>query len=287
MSDPALPGAAAERAPADGAAAPLRAHPPGRAARELLWNLIARELKARYKGSVLGFLWTLLTPLFMAVIYVVFLRLLAGRGVPIEEIIIGVFAWTFTVQSVTGGLTAVTGNANLVKKVRFPRVLLPMANTAANLISYLLTLVVQFALIAVLLAWKGEAIRAGALAVPGLIALHTAFNLALALLLSAANVYFRDTQHLVGVGLSAWFFLSPAMYNLEFIRPWTASRPWLMDLYLLNPLAPLLTGYRALMLGAPFEWRAAAALGLLWPLGLLALALAVFRRAQRNFADWL
>jgi len=266
---------------------PLRAHPPGRAARELLWNLVARELKARYKGSALGFLWTLLTPLFMAAIYVIFLRLLGGRDVPIEEIIIGVFGWTFTVQSVTGGLTAVTGNANLVKKVRFPRALLPAASTAANLVNYLFTLVVQFALVGALLWWKGRTFGAGALALPALIALHTAFNLALALLLSAANVYFRDTQHLVGVGLSAWFFLSPAMYNLSLLRPWTASRPWLMNVYLLNPLAPILTGYRALLLGTPFPWSAAALAGLLWPLALLAAAGAVFRRAQRNFADWL
>lgn len=266
---------------------PLRAHPPGRAARELLWNLVTRELKARYKGSALGFLWTLLTPLFMAVIYVIFLRLLGGRDVPIEEIIIGVFGWTFTVQSVTGGLAAITGNANLVKKVRFPRALLPAASTAANLVNYLFTLVVQFALIGALLWWKGRTFGPGALALPALIALHTAFNLALALLLSAANVYFRDTQHLVGVGLSAWFFLSPAMYNLTLLRPWTESRPWLINVYLLNPLAPILTGYRALLLGTPFPWGAAALTGLLWPLALLAAAAAVFRRAQRNFADWL
>ncbi|MCB1101755.1 MAG: ABC transporter permease, partial [Kiritimatiellae bacterium] len=76
-----------------------------------------RELKIRYRGSVLGFLWTLLIPLFMAGIYIVFLRLLAGRGVPMAEVIIGVFAWQFTVQSVNSGLHSVTGNANLVKKV--------------------------------------------------------------------------------------------------------------------------------------------------------------------------
>ena len=102
--------------------------------RELVQNLVLRELKARYKGSALGFLWSILTPLFMAAIYVFFLRLLAGRGVPLEEIIIGVFAWQFTSMCVSGGLTAVTGNASLVKKVRFPRVVLPLAVTLANLV---------------------------------------------------------------------------------------------------------------------------------------------------------
>lgn len=272
--------------PAD-IAPPLRIHPPARAARELLFNLVARELKARYKGSALGFLWTLLTPLFMAIIYVVFLRILAGRGVPLEEIVIGVFAWTFTVQSVNSGLTAVTANANLVKKVRFPRALLPIAATAANLVSYLLTLVVQFVIVGVLLWQDGRFFSPGTLALPPLIALHTAFNLALALLLAAANVYFRDTQHLVGVGLSAWFFLSPAMYNLSILERWTATRPWLLQAYLVNPPAPLMTGYRALLLGQPFPWGWGAVVGLALPLPLLAAALAVYRRAQRNFADWL
>lgn len=277
-------------APPTGAApeaAPLRIHPPGRAARELTLNLVARELKARYKGSALGFLWTLLTPLFMAIIYVVFLRILAGRGVPLEEIVIGVFAWAFTAQSVNSGLTAVTANANLVKKVRFPRVLLPIAATAANLVSYLLTLVVQFVIVGFLLWQDGRFFGAGTPALPALIALHTAFNLALALLLAAANVYFRDTSHLVGVGLSAWFFLSPAMYNLSLLERWTTARPWLLQAYLANPLAPILTGYRALLLGQAFPWGWGAVAGLALPPLLLAAALAVYRRAQRNFADWL
>jgi ABC-type polysaccharide/polyol phosphate export permease len=72
--------------------------------RELLANLVSRELKLRYRGSLLGFLWSVLIPLFMALIYVVFLRLLGGRGVPLADIIIGVFAWQFTVQCVNGGL---------------------------------------------------------------------------------------------------------------------------------------------------------------------------------------
>ncbi|HEY8240890.1 MAG TPA: ABC transporter permease, partial [Kiritimatiellia bacterium] len=111
--------------------------------RELVRNLVTRELKIRYRGSVLGFLWTLLIPLFMAGIYVVFLRMIAGRGVPIADIIIGVFAWQFTVQCVNGGLNAITGNVNLVKKVYFPRVILVVAQVIANTANYLLSLAVQ------------------------------------------------------------------------------------------------------------------------------------------------
>jgi len=256
--------------------------------RELLVNLVSRELKSRYKGSLLGFLWSILTPLLMAVIYVFFLRLLAGRGVPTEEIIIGVFAWQFTALSVTGGLTAITGNANLVKKVFFPRIILPTANTLANLVNFLLSLLVQFVIVAILLRVGERSLSGWLVLLPLVVVYHTLFNLALALLLSAANVYFRDTQHLVGVLLSAWFFVSPVMYNLSFVERFADRIPWLMDLYLLNPMAVIVTAYRATALpGAAFPWTPAAIGGLAIPLVLLAAACAIFQRAQKFFADML
>lgn len=258
------------------------------ARRELLGNLVARDLKSRYKGSALGFLWSLLTPLFMALIYLFFLRLLAGRGVPMEEIIIGVFAWQFTVQSVQSGMSCITGHSNLVKKVFFPRLVLPTASTLANLVNFLLSLIVQFVLLFVLMSMRGAAPSAAAWALPLVILLHTLFNLSLALLLAAANVFFRDTQHLVGLFLSAWFFVSPVMYNLSFMNAFATDRPWLMHLYMLNPLAGILTAYRALILpGVFFPWSAWSVAGLLWPLALFVLSVAVFQRAQRNFSDLL
>jgi ABC-type polysaccharide/polyol phosphate export permease len=255
--------------------------------RELFANLVSRELKSRYKGSILGFLWSLLTPLFMAVIYVFFLRLLAGRGVPTEEIIIGVFAWQFTAQCVNSGMTCITGNSNLVKKVYFPRILLPAAATAANMVNFVLSLIVQFALVAVLLGVRGAApMSAWAFATPALVLYHALFNLALALFMAASNVYFRDTQHLVGVLLSAWFFMSPVMYNLSFVERMADRMPALTSLYMLNPVAPIITGYRALILpDAQFEWSAFSIAGLALPAALALIAFAVFRRAQRNFAD--
>lgn len=254
----------------------------------MLANLVARELKSRYKGSALGFLWTILTPLFMAVIYLFFLRLLA-RGVPMEKIIIGVFAWQFTAQSVQSGLTAITGNSNLVKKVFFPRIVLPTSTTLANLINYLLSLIVQLVLVIALLVMKGEMIGISVLwALPLLILLHTVFNLGVAYLLSAANVFFRDAQHLVGVLLTAWFFSSPAMYDLSIVSNVVADRPWILKLYLLNPMAVIITGYRACMLpGTEFPWGWPVAVSVMIILLLFIFAFAVFRRAQRNFADLL
>ncbi|HIE10081.1 MAG TPA: hypothetical protein EYP62_00530 [Kiritimatiellae bacterium] len=258
-----------------------------RARQNMLWNLVLRDLKGRYKGSLLGFLWSILTPLFMALIYLFFLRVVAGRGVPMEEIIIGVFAWQFTVQSVNGGMGSVSSSASLIKKVYFPRSLLPLAVTLGALVNYLLCLAVQFPLVASLS--QGLTFASPRLAfLPLVVLLHTGFNLALALILSSANVYFRDTPHLVGLLLSAWFFVTPVMYNLEFLRRFSTSLPWLMKFYMLNPLAVIITAYRWCILRASTfpvsSWSAAG--GLLIIL-LLVFGFVIFVRAQRHFADYL
>ena len=256
--------------------------------RELLYNLVSRELKSRHKGSVLGFLWTVLTPLFMAIVYVFFLRMLVGRGVPTEEIIIGVFAWTFTMQCVNGGMMCVTGNGNLVKKVQFPRIILPVATVLANLVGYLLSLVVQFPLVALLLMHRGLHTGPALLLFPVVLLLHLLFNLGLALLLSSLNVYFRDTQHLVGVLTSAWFFVSPVMYNLSFVQQLAAKMPLLIPAYLLNPMAVIITGYRACVLpGTPFPWSPFVAASLIATAFFLWGTYVLFQRLQRYFADML
>ena len=255
--------------------------------RELLWNLTARELKQRYKGSALGFLWSVLTPLFMAAIYVVFLRLLA-RGVPMSDILIGVFAWQFTTQCVMGGMTCVTGNANLVKKVFFPREILPISQVAANGIGYLLSLLVQFPVLAFLLWQGGLHFSAAWPMFLFWMVWQTVFNLGLAMLVGALNVNFRDTQHLVGVGLSAWFFLSPVMYNMDFAANLAARWPWAVDLLYANPMAILINGYRAALLpGAAAGFPPAGWVGFALAPATLFLGAWTYRRLQKNFADLL
>ena len=255
---------------------------------DLLWNLVARDLKIRYRGSILGFLWTILTPLFMAVIYIVFLRLLAGRGFEYEDIIIGVFAWQFTVQCVNAGLNCVTGNSSLVKKVFFPRIILPLSVSVTGLVNFLLTLVVQWVLVAILLMRQGTFLEATTLWVPLMCLYQLLFNFSLVLLVSAANVYFRDTQHIVNLLMSAWFFMSPVMYPLSLVEAVARAHPWVAQVYLLNPMTVIITGYRAMQLpGVSFPWTVTSVVGLLIPLVIMGVAYAVFQRSQRYFSDML
>ncbi len=257
--------------------------------RELLQNLVSRNLKSRYKNSALGFLWSIITPLFMAIIYVIFLRILA-RSVSMEEILIGVFAWQFTAQCVANGMTCITDNSNLVKKVYFPRIILPLSSTLSNLVTFVLTLVVEFILVGILLAVHGQHMNIYALFIPLLVVYHAIFCLAIALFLSCVNVYFRDIQHLVNVLLLAWFFLSPAMYSLTLVNTMAEryGMPALASLYMLNPMAVIITGYRALILsGASFPFSLCSIVSILLPFLILLGSYALFQKLQKDFSDML
>ena len=260
------------------------------ARRELVRRLVGRELKGRYKGSALGVLWSVLNPLFMAAIYALFFSLIAGVGgkAAVPMIVIGVFAWTFTVTSINGGLMCITGNANLVKKVRFPRVLLPVSVTASGLVDFLISLIIQFVIVGGLLMTKGEFISGQVWMLPFVLVLHTVMNLAMCMIVGACNVYFRDTQHLVGVGVSAWFFLSPVMYDLAFIGGRVGeAQAWVVDAFLLNPLALVITAYRAVILPDVYFPINAWSIGGLVLTGLMALvSWLVFHRLERDFADF-
>lgn len=257
------------------------------ARRELLANLIIRNLKSRYKDSVLGFLWSIITPLFMAFIYMVFLRILRA-GIPMEEILIGVFAWQFTVQCVFNGLTCITDNGNLVKKVYFPRLILPLATTISNLVNFLLTLIVQFVLVAVLLGWHGQHISVAVVALPIVIFFHFFLCFGIVLFLSCSNVYFRDLEHLVNVLVTAFFFITPVMYSLSLVEDFAKAHhlPVIAELYMLNPMAVIITAYRALILpDVAFPLGSGVAAGLVIAVIFTAVAYRMFQKLQKNFSD--
>jgi ABC-type polysaccharide/polyol phosphate export permease len=189
-------------------------------------------------------------------------------------------------------MNCVTGNASLVKKVYFPRIILPLSVSMSALVNFLLTLVVQWALVAILLMMKGTFLEAATLWVPLMSLYQLLFNFSLALLVATANVYFRDTQHIVNLLMSAWFFMSPVMYPLSLVEtvarshPWIG--PWIERVYLLNPMTVIITGYRAMQVpGDSFPWTMASVAGLLIPLVILWIAYAVFQRTQRYFSDLL
>ncbi len=218
--------------------------------RELLWTLIRREIRVRYKGSALGLVWSLVYPLSMMLVYVLLFSVLwkAARNIPHYPlfVLVGLAVWGFFQSSVQLGSGSLRANADLIKKVWFPRELIPAASVLAQTTSAL----VMFAiLIPIDIAIVPSTARYVPLALPffaGLLCLA----LGLAWLFSVANVFYRDVEHLLAVLFLPWFFLTPILYGLDQL-PAASDHPWLIDLLRYgNPVTPYVEGIRAVLLQA-------------------------------------
>jgi lipopolysaccharide transport system permease protein len=219
--------------------------------RELIYNLVVRDLKVRYKNSVLGILWSLLNPLMMMLVFTFVFKVLAGssdlQAYP-AFILSGVLAWNLFNTSVMGATVSIVGNAHLIKKVYFPREVLPISVVLANLVNYLLALPVYFVLAAVL----GCTPTVWVLLLPAVILVQLSFTLGISFILSTVNVFYRDTQIMMEVVLLAWFFLTPIFYPITRVFPQgiklgglvlssLQAQRWLR---ILNPMASIIASYR-------------------------------------------
>ncbi len=251
---------------------------------ELLAMLVGRNLKIRYKHSTLGFFWSLLTPGLMILMYVLFARILRFSGSRegyLAFLVTGIVVWQYTNASVNDALSAIAGNANLVKKVAFPRIILPTATAVANGVNFLLTL----AILGLYLALSGALRWSGGLLLwlPLGFALQAVLVQGLTCLAATANVFFRDTQHMVGVGTQAWFFLSPIFYPVELQTE--ALPAGAATLVYLNPMTGVLALYRAALLGDALPRWDALGLSAAVCLAVLLAGLVAVRCGNRRFGD--
>jgi len=247
--------------------------------RELVSIFFVRNLKQRYKGSALGFLWSLLHPLFLVLIYLIFIRLMRFQT-SMPHLLVGVMIWQFLSLCAGDAAGIVIGNASLVKKTWFPRIILPLAAVLSNLVHFGLSLLV----LAVALPLLGVSPGIGWLHLPWLIALQFIFCLGISLGLSALNVFFRDVEHLVPIALMSWFFVTPVIYSADLVLGNPSLPAWVAPVFFANPMAALLTWYRHAFLGDPLPAVA------LWP-GLLGVFVVfsvgalLFNRLEPRFAD--
>lgn len=268
--------------------------------RELLGQLVRKELKVKYKDSVLGFFWTLLRPVLQLLVYSVAIGLFLGssRAIPDFGVYLytGLLAWTLFTDIIGGCTGSIVGNAGLVKKVYFPRELFPLSIVGAALVNFLFQLSVLVAAFVVTWHWP----RPGnlLLVAPALVTL-VLFAIALGLVLAATNVYLRDVTHLVEVGLLLWFWMTPIVYDWTKVREQlVVGHPlgWLFHLYLANPMANVVLAFQRAMWtggltakGAPFYYSGNLylRLGVLIAVcgGLVWLSQRIFARVQGNFAQ--
>jgi ABC-2 type transport system permease protein len=270
--------------------------------RELLGNLIRKELKVRYKNSALGFAWSLLNPAMLMVVYTIVFQVVLKNGVPYFPIYLlsGLLAWNLLSTSLSGATSSITGNPTLVNKVYFPREILPLASVGANCVHFLLQATVLLATIA--LSPVSFDLRWCWLVVPALLVMLL-LAAALSVFLSAINVYARDTQHLLELVLLAWLWMTPIVYQWRLVADKVVEQGLPSWLVLLNPitsvtlamqrslygqrLMPDANGHLATMLPPEGQWWYLRNLGIVGGLALVLfiLAMRVFNRLEGNFAE--
>jgi ABC-type polysaccharide/polyol phosphate export permease len=219
--------------------------------RELLWTLVLRELRVRYKNSYLGFFWSLIVPLVtVAVLTIVFKRVM-GMVIPNYSayVLAAFLPWMYFQTALLDSSQSVLAQIQLVKKVYFPREVLPLAAVLANLIHFALALVVFFVY---LLGYVGAPLLPSMVLLPVLVFFQTLLIAGLSLIISCLNVFYEDTKYIVSIGLQLMFYLVPVIYFSEQVYHAQLASPelqhWIYLVYHLNPVAMLLTAYRKILL---------------------------------------
>ena len=245
--------------------------------RDVLRELIARDVKLRYRGSYFGMAWTLLNPIAeLAVLLFIF-----GAVLPLKIpnyaafLFTGLLVYTWFQSSLFFATVAVVNNRDLIRRPNVPLAVLPIVSVASTLLHFLLSLPV----LGILLVYSGVQLTSAVLALPLLIAVQFVLILALAYPLAALHVWFRDTQYFLKVILQLLFFLTPVFYETSTIPEQYRY------LFRLNPMSDIVDGYRDVLVRGVFPPLGTWVLLLAVSTVLLIISLAGFRRASRNFAD--
>ena len=244
---------------------------------DVMTTLVERELRIRYKGSLLGLLWAILSPLgTVFILHFLFTRILP-LNIPHYAAFVysGLLPWTWFQAAVQTSAATLIDNRDLVRKPFFPRPLLPAVVTGTNFILYLLALPVLLAILVV----EGLTLSPALALLPLVWLVQAIFTLACAVLFAALGVLIRDVQHLLGVGMLLWFYLTPIFYDLDRVAP--AQARWLM----LNPMTVFVRAHRALVLYGQMPDWGALGITLLMGLALLGASLVIFRALEDMFVE--
>lgn len=248
--------------------------------RELVRNLVLKELKLKYRGSVLGFVWSLANPVMMLIVYwVAFTYILGIRKEDfVFFLLVGMLAWVFFASTVGMATGSIVEGGGLLKSVRFPRAVLPLSTVLFNLAQYLMTFAV---LLPVMLLAFGVAPAWPMAAFPLILILLVLFTMGVSFAVAAATAYFRDVKHLVEVGLAVLFWLTPVVYDLGDV-PARLRLP-----ILLSPVSPFVTALHEVFYHRAWPdvsiWMAALA----WSLAAFVGGLTLFLTFEDRFAEQL
>lgn len=246
--------------------------------RQMIFSLVRKELRGRYKGSALGFLWTFINPLLQLCVYTFVFSIVMPNNIDkfYLYLFVGLIPWLFFSGSLTGGAASIINQKDMVKKIYFPREVMPIAYVTSNFVNMLLCFIVIFAVVIV----TGGGINPIAICyLPVIMVVEYIMCLGGAMLTSALTVYFRDLEYILGIVTMAWMYFTPVVYSIDMVPE--NLRPFMN----LNPMTPVIVAYRDVLYSKQVPHIRTLASGFILGCIVLIVGCVVFQKLQRGFAE--
>lgn len=245
--------------------------------REMMFNLVKKDLRTRYKGSFLGFLWTFINPLLQLVVYTIVFSSIMKINVDKFYIylFVGLIPWIFFTSSIQVSVSSIIGNKDLIKKIYFPRIVIPLSIVSSGFMNMIFSMVIVFGALII----SGIGIGYSIIYLPLIMILEYMFILGMAFIFSALDVYFRDLEHILGIVLMAWFYLTPIVYTVDMIPQ---EYLWLFNI---NPMTSVIEAYRDVLYYQVAPEFSNLGIIFFWSVTLIIIGYAVFQKLQKNFVE--
>lgn len=246
--------------------------------RQMIFSLVRKDLRGRYKGSVLGFLWTFINPLLQLVVYTIVFSNILRTDVDKYYLFlfVALVPWVFFQASIVGGSSSVLSQQDLVKKIYFPREVIPISYVTSCFVNMLFSFIIIFMVVLI----SGVSLNVlGLLCLPVIMLVEYILALGFAMIVSATTVYFRDLEHILGIVTMVWMYMTPIMYPLDFVPD------NLRAVFMLNPMTPIVVAYRDVLYYGRVPHISTLLNGFLLGMITLVLGFIIFGKLKKNFAE--
>lgn len=245
--------------------------------REMLSNLVKKDLRTRYKGSVLGFLWTFVNPLLQLMVYTMVFSVIMRSNIDKYYIFlfVALVPWIFFATSITSSATSIISSKDLIKKIYFPRIIIPMAAVNGAFMNMIFTMVVVLGA----LIFSGIGLSKYIVLLPIIMILEYLLALGISFIVSALNVYFRDLEHILGIVTMAWMYGTPILYSIDMVPV------KLLPIFNMNPMTPIISAYRSILYYKTKPDLSHMGIIFIWSAVFIVAGYFIFQKLQRNFAE--
>lgn len=253
--------------------------------RQMVISLVRKDLRGRYKGSVLGFMWTFVNPLFQLLVYTIVFQYLLPQSIDkyYLYLFVALIPWIFFSAAITGGSTSVLSQKDLVKKIYFPREVLPISYVTSCFVNMLFCFIVVFA-VAIFAGTRFNVL--GLLCLPIVMVVEYVLALGIAMITSAVTVYFRDLEHILGIISMAWMYFTPVLYAETMITERETIPGWFKFLFQhVNPMTSVISAYRDIIYYGKVPDMSTLLEATLLGIVFLVAGLFIFSKLKKHFAE--